>query len=232
MPVMKAQDVQRTRQSAVVMDLSDLEREAGLIVSRAKEQAEQIVADAVKAAGAESAKLREAGRLAGHAEGYEAGMAQGLKEGHDQAVAAVSARLAELLDRWGKTLDILQQNMPAHVADARSDMVKLSLAIAEKVTHQTALRDKTVAQATMEDTLALIGSARKVVMHVHPEEEALLQDYLPDLLAKMRTIESVELVSDETVGVGGCVAKFGSGEVDSQLQAQLDRIANELLGQE
>jgi flagellar biosynthesis/type III secretory pathway protein FliH len=232
MPVMKAQDVQRTRQSAVVMDLSDLEREAGQILSRAKEQAEQIIADAVASAGKESAKLREAGRLAGHAEGYEEGMAKGLKQGHDEALAAVSQRLAELLDRWSKTLDILQQNMPAHVADARSDMVKLSLAIAEKVTHQTALRDRAVAQATMEDTLGLIGSARKVVIHVHPDEEALLQEYLPDLLAKMRTIESVELVSDESVGAGGCIAKFGAGEVDARLQAQLDRIANELLAGE
>jgi flagellar biosynthesis/type III secretory pathway protein FliH len=159
-------------------------------------------------------------------------MAKGLKQGHDEALAAVSQRLAELLDRWSKTLDILQQNMPAHVADARSDMVKLSLAIAEKVTHQTALRDRAVAQATMEDTLGLIGSARKVVIHVHPDEEALLQEYLPDLLAKMRTIESVELVSDESVGAGGCIAKFGAGEVDARLQAQLDRIANELLAGE
>jgi flagellar assembly protein FliH len=229
---MKAQDAQRTRQSAVVMVLCDLEREAGRIISRAHEQAHQIVADAVKAAGSESAKLREAGRLAGHAEGYEDGMAKGLKQGHDEALAAVSQKLADLLDRWSKTLDILQQNMPAHVADARSDMVKLSLTIAEKVTHQTALRDRTVAQATLDDTLALIGSARKVAVHVHPNEEAVLQEYLPDLLARMRTIESVELIADETIGPGGCVAKFGAGEVDARLQAQLDRIASELLAGE
>jgi flagellar assembly protein FliH len=232
MPLMKAQDVQRARPKTVVMDLSDLEHEAATIVSRARGQAEQIVADAVAAAGKEAVKLREQGRVAGHAEGYKQGLEQGQKQGHDEAVAAVSQRLNELLDRWTQTLDILQQNMPAHVADARSDMVRLALTIAEKVTHQSALRNKQVAQATMEDTLALIGSARKVAMHVHPDETAVLETYLPQLLAKMRTIESVELVPDETVGAGGCVARFGAGEVDARLQTQLERIANELLAGE
>ena len=38
--------------------------------------------------------------------------------------------------------------------------------------------------------MGLIGSARKAVLHVHPEELTNLQKYVPELLAKMRGIES------------------------------------------
>jgi flagellar biosynthesis/type III secretory pathway protein FliH len=59
-----------------------------------------------------------------------------------------------------------------------------------------------------------------------------LENYLPDLLSSLRSIESIELTPDETVGQGGCILRFGAGQVDARLETQIERIAAELVGSE
>jgi flagellar assembly protein FliH len=232
MPLMKAQSGSRVRQSAIVMDLSDLEREAGSILANARAEASRIIVDARTAAERVGAGIREEARQAGHRDGVASGLEEGRKFGHDEAVAQTAEKLAALLERWSKTLDVLQQHMPAHVADAKTDLVRLALAVAERVIHQEAIRDRKVAQSTVEETLRLIGSARKVVLRVHPDEMASLEKYLPDLIQKVRTIESADLVADENISPGGCEAQFGAGKVDARLETQIQRIADELLAGE
>lgn len=229
MPVMKAREAQRTRPSAIVMDLSDLEVEAGAIVARARQQAAKIVAEAQAAAEQDGLRLRDEARHMGREEGLQAGAQAGREQGHQEAVAKAAAGLAELVENWSQALQVFQQNMPVHMADAKTDLVRLALAVAERVTHQEALRNAQVAEATVEETLRMVGSAQKVVLHVNPAELERLEKYVPALLAKVRSVELVKLVADETVTVGGCVVRFGEGEVDGRLETQLQRIATELL---
>jgi flagellar assembly protein FliH len=228
---MKAQHKIGRRESAIVMDLSDLEREAAGIVGRAREEAARIMAEGKAAAQRETAAIREQARAAGHQEGFEAGMAQGRQQGHDEALAAVTQQLQDLTSRWSQTLDLLHQHMPEHVADARMDLVALAIAIAHRVTHQQAKANPQVAAAVVEEALRTAGAARRVALSVNPGEADVLAEYLPDLLSKLRSIEEVELTEDEGVSPGGCVVRFGAGQIDARIETQLDRIADELLGQ-
>lgn len=227
---MKAQLNQRVRESAIVMDLSDLEREAASIVAQAKMEVSRIMSDGREAAQRETLRIREDARQIGYQEGLEAGLRDGQKQGHDEALSAVTTQLKELAARWSQTLEILHQHMPAHVADARTDLVRLAVAIARRVTHQEALRNREVAPPVVEEALRLAGVARRVALHVNPVEMELLEQYLPDLLAKLRGIEEVELTPDDAVTAGGCVLRLGAGEIDARLETQVERIAQELLG--
>ncbi len=232
MPLLKAQNASRKLpESAIVMDLSDLEREAATIVQRARAQAEKLLTDAHADAQRETIRIREEARLAGQEEGRQQGLAEGRQQGHDEALAQTQARLAELAGRWSQTLDLLQQHMPVHVADARTDLIRLSVGIASRVTRQEALKNRAIAPALAEETLRMIGAARLVSLHVDPVEMDALETYLPDLLTRLRSIESIQLTPDETVGPGGCILRFGAGEINATLETQLDRIAEELLGE-
>lgn len=153
----------------------------------------------------------------------------GHQAGHDEAVKNVTQALKELSTRWGQMLEIIEQNLPAHVADAKGDLIRLALAIAAKVTRQEPLNNRKVAQDTVAAALALVGAGRTVALHVHPDELALIEAYLPEILAKLRTVKGVELKADETVTQGGCLARFGAGEVDARIETQIQRIADELL---
>jgi flagellar assembly protein FliH len=228
---MKAQHRTGRRESAIVMDLSDLEREAADIVARAQAEAARIMAEGKAAAQRETTLIREQAQAAGHQEGLEAGLAEGRKLGHDEALAAVSTQLSDLMTRWSQTLDLLHQHMPEHVADARMDLVALAVAIARRVTHQEAKVNPQVTAAVVEETLRTAGAARRVALSINPAEADMMAEYLPGLLSKLRSIEEVELTEDEGISPGGCVLRFGSGKIDARIETQLDRIAEELLGQ-
>jgi flagellar assembly protein FliH len=232
MPLLKASTAQQTRQSCIVMDLSDLEHEATQIVSKARAEADRILADARQSAGREATQIREEARAAGHAEGLQAGLAEGQKTGHDAALANTTPILNDLTARWSQALEILHQHMPAHAADARTDLVRLALAIAARVTHQEALKNKHVAESVVADALALAATSRTVSLHINPDEEPTLVAYLPALLEKLRTTASVALVPDPEVTPGGVITHFGHGQIDARLETQLARIADELLASE
>ena len=232
MPIMKAQQSRRTIDSAIVMDLSDLERQAAEIVGNARQEAARLMTDGRAAAQRESMQLREAARQTGHAEGREAGLAEGRQQGHDEALAAVTRQLNELTARWSQALELFQQNMPSHIADARTDVVRLALAVAARVTRQEGLRNRNVAPAVAEEALRMLAAARRVKLLAHPADVQMLQKYLTDMRAKMNTIEDIELSADDTVGAGGCVLRFGEGEIDARLETQVMRISDELLGAE
>ena len=230
MPVMKAAQKSGARDSAIVMDLSDLEREAAHIVQHARQEAARLVAEGRASAERETLRIREQARQAGQKEGLEFGLAQWRQQGHDEALAASAAQLKDLTARWSKTLDLLQQHMPEHVADAREDLVRLALAIARRVTHLEALRNRQVAKAVVEETLRTAGAQRRVVLLVNPGEADELAEFLPDLLGKMRATEEVELTADAAIPPGGCELRFGAGQIDARIETQLNRIADELLG--
>lgn len=238
MPLMKAHTTANVQNSAIVMDLADLEHEGAAIVARARAQAQQMVAEARAQAQREVARIHEAARQAGHQEGHAAGLQEGRQQGHDEAVAAVGAQLKELTARWSQALEVLQQNMPVHVADARVDLVRLAMHIAARVTRQEALRNRQVAPAIVEETLRLVGSGtgaagtgRRVSLHVHPGEIDVLNQFVPELRVKIRSIEDVQIVPDDSISPGGCMVRFGAGQIDATIETQLQRIAEELLGE-
>ena len=233
MPLVKAHHQSLpARQSAIVMDLADLEQQASKMIELAQRQAQEILAAARAEAEREGVELREQARQTGQREGYEAGFQAGQAKGHEEAVAQAGEGFAALVARWSATLEKLEANLPMHLADVRVDLVKLALAIAAKVTRQEALRNTGVMHTNVQEALALVTAGRSVVVQIHPDEMAVLEGYLPQLVERFRSISGIELKADAGIEPGGCVLAFGSGEIDARLETQIQRIADELVGPE
>ena len=233
MPVVKAQKPGVMRQSAIVMDLSDLEQEGAKIVAEAQRQAQQIVEQARVQAQREGEEIRTQSRQEGQTEGYRQGFEQGQKTGHDETVVKAQTRLDQLADAWIVTLQEFQQNMPTHMAQVKTDLVRLALAIAQRVTRQEALANRRVTENNVAAALALVSAGRSVTLHVHPDEAQAIETYLPRLLAELRGVSHVEIAAADNITPGGCLLRFGTGQIDATLETQVQRIADELLmGQE
>jgi flagellar biosynthesis/type III secretory pathway protein FliH len=57
---------------------------------------------------------------------------------------------------------------------------------------------------------------------------AMLNDELPKLKLHWPQVKHVEMMEDETVGMGGCRIMTRHGEVDAGIDQQLDRVIAEL----
>jgi flagellar assembly protein FliH len=209
--------------------MKDVEEHARLILLRARGRAEQLLIEAQS----EGEKLKAQAKAAGHAEGIKAGMADGQaagqKAGHQQALDQHNAALTTLV----KTLTALalELNASRHQMEeeAGNTVVQLAVSIARKVTKLQGERDPAVALANVDAAARLVVRASDVRLSLHPSQRQTLVDALPALKQQWPSLAHVELIDDESLSPGGCRIRTRGGLIDADLDAQVNRIALELL---
>lgn len=115
-------------------------------------------------------------------------------------------------------------------SDAEPDIARLALHIARKVVagelaQSDAAIGRIVAQALLSARLG-----RAVVVRVHPDDAAGLQERFPELLAAAGRSEGLVLRPDPTLTRGDCVVDSELGTIDARLETQLAAIERALVG--
>jgi len=75
----------------------------------------------------------------------------------------------------------------------------------------------------------LIARNSHVRVAMHPSQRALLLESLPQLQQEYPALRDAELLDDNSIAPGGCRVFTPHGKIDADLDAQLDRIARELM---
>ncbi|MFI4896521.1 MAG: FliH/SctL family protein [Phycisphaerales bacterium JB059] len=230
MPIIRRADAEEFARDAVVLNLHDLERQGADLTRQAQAEAERIVA----AAEAERDRLlqnaHEEGFKAGREAGFTEGRNAGLEEGRAQAMQELAPALRAISERWSETLEAVIAQRDQMLVEARTDIVRLAALIAQRVTKRVTELDPGVVEAQMREALALLSSRTTPRVAVHPEDEPLARQALPDLLARFEQAEHIELLTDPRLDRGSCVLRTPTGgRIDATISAQLDRIVADLL---
>lgn len=216
---------------ASVFDLGDLTRESKHAVQEAKQQAQQIMRRAEQ----EAAKLVDSATDRGFAEGEERGLAQGREEGRKagraDAIAQFTSQLKDLQVSFTAALEQWEADRNDMVLAAREDVLRLALAVAEKVTYRIIQTDSTVIGDQLAEALALLVAPRAVTVAVAPQDRALVEAMLPELIDKINTCTHAAIRDDPSVTPGGCVISTGAGRIDATIERQIQRIVDTLLPQ-
>ncbi len=232
MPLIKTVRARELVQGAVVMNLGDVREEAAKILDDARAEAARIVA----AARSEAARLTDGAADAGHAEGLTRGEAegraigleQGRAEGAAAAEAAMAERLAAISEGWTTALGQIQQSRELLRDEARRDLLRLSLAIAERVLGRLPAHDPTVVVDQVEAAIAMLSGATRLRIRVTPDDVAMIERHFESVDATIRDASDLDVrfEPDERIIRGGCVVSAGDGEIDSRLDQQISRIVH------
>lgn len=230
MPVIKSENAPA---SAVPFSMADIEKAAKMILIRARQQADALLSAAQAAAQAQGEALRKEmhakglaeGRAQGHAEGYE----EGIRQGHDQALAEHQQRLTELHGMLMEALGQIEANRREMEASALREIIELAVAIGRRVTKRQCMIDPGVLEANLAETMRLVVHKADLRIAINPAQRAVLEDALPRLGLQWPALEHAKLVEDETVAMGGCRVMTAHGEIDADIDGQLDRVIAELL---
>lgn len=157
--------------------------------------------------------------------GYGAGAAAAhasFAESHDvtrSELAMARSRVDHLALLLADAADDLRSRQAIAVEQVGSSLVDAALAIATAVLGRE-IETGRAAPAALERALALLPASAPAEIRLHPQD-----------LAVMKPLDrpSVELVPDDTVERGGCVASFDGGSIDAQLGPALDRVRRVLL---
>lgn len=215
--------------STAPFSFRDIESEAARILQRARCEADLILASARDRALHEAEALRERTKQKGLAAGHAEGLAVAQQAAARTALDDARQRLDALATTLADAAEQLDGNKHRLMAAAETGLIHLAIAIARRVCKTDLGAASDVARRNAQQLLEYVSDAHDPVLHVHPEDHEALQAALPQLVSRLRQIDHVEIVSDQTVGRGGCVLHTHEGLVDGTLDAQLDNIATALI---
>ena len=229
MTIMKKAIADHEASRAVVLDLGDLKRAADQIITNAKSEADALLVEARTSA----QKLIDRAHAVGTDEGYEAGERKGRREGQkagaEEAREAHTAELAALTAQWTNVLESWEHDRERMLAAAREDVLRLALAIARKITVRIPRIDPSVVRDQLEASLELVTRGSVLAVQVHPDDRAIVEAALPQLIGQLTASAHCELVDAPEIARGGVRLLTAHGHVDATLDTQLDRIVAALL---
>ena len=229
MPLLKESNAEAVAETAVVLDLGDLRKQADQLKARAKGEADAIVAEGR----AEARRLTDNAAAAGHAEGFEKGRAEGFEQGradgHAEALAQAAERLAQVEASWTEAMAQWEAQRRQMLLDARQAVMELALAIAAKVVKRQVEVDPSVVVDQLAAAIEHVARPADLTVRICPADRALIDEALPKLMAEHEQAEHIHVVDDETITAGGCVVGYGRGRIDATLETQMQRIVEQLL---
>lgn len=232
MALIRNAEAESMARDAIVLDLGDLQRQGERILADARSKAERVLEDARRERERLVSGAAEEGREKGYREGIERGREEGLRAGRDEALGATRESLERLDVGWSSALDQFVSARQRMLVEAKDDVVRLAVAIAEKIVKRRIEHDPAAVVDQVEAVLEMLVRPTALLIRVHPEDKELVSDALPGLIAKFPAAGHAEIAEDGTLERGSCVVgsrDAAGGQIDASIATQLDRIAEALL---
>lgn len=154
-------------------------------------------------------RLAEA-RKAGYEEGYRDGMSalDSFKQSHAEQM---QAQWSQRIEAFCRQLDAQWSELEPAMADS---LAQAAVLLARSVLHaELQLKPEHVLELAREAVQCVAGSARRIELLVHPQDEALVRAALGDWLQA----RGAQLSADAQVQRGGCLVQADIAQVDARL---------------
>jgi flagellar assembly protein FliH len=165
--------------------------------------------------------LRRDARPAADQEGYRNGLAalESYKQTQSAQMAAyMSDQIGLLASDFHQRLEALEQQLAGRIAGVALELAR------QVVRADLVVQPETVVAVAEEVLGTLLASARQVVLRLHPDDHALAQAQLTEVLVA----RGVRVVPDVNLTRGGCLVESDIAVVDATVEARWDRAAASL----
>ena len=144
---------------------------------------------------------------------------QGLREGREEALAALTPALEAL----AQAAEAVEADQHARAERLEAHAVDLALFLAEKILGGAiAVQPDQVIEA-VRGALRGIVERERITVLVHPEDLELVRDAMDDVRASLGGIEHCEVQAERRVSRGGAVVRTPDGDVDARVETKLQR---------
>lgn len=211
---------------ATHIDWDALRADAEAIIDNAASDAERMIKEAeaaclnlVSQAEARATEIRDQARDAGRTEGYDAGKAQGTEE-----LSPVIATFRELVDG-------VRAARAAVISGAEPEIVRLAMAIAERIVHTEVANNRNVIVENVRNALTRLVNREVVTLRLNPTDLEAIRQYRDAIIAAS-DVEHLRIVEDQRVDRGGVVVETEAGTIDAKIATQLREAKRALLTEE
>ncbi len=201
----------------VAFDFEDISQSREKYLATVRNDAAQILATAQ----AEAAQVRRQAEQAGR-EAAELSAGQMLTDSVRDQVDAMRPTLDAVVDA-------VARERAAWVGHWERSIVALAAQIAGRLVRGELARRPEISLAWLREALELATGAEGIRVRVNDADYARYGPSIEQMAASIARLAPGHVTPDATVTSGGCVIETEFGAIDAQLEAQLDRITEELL---
>jgi len=218
-----------TPASIAAFSMRDIESHAKALILRAQQQADQILAGVKTECVELRQKAYDEGYAAGNQDGLKKGTEDGRASGKQAALGEHRANLEQLAKSLTQCVQQIDDSRSYMESAAGAEVIKLAVAIARRVTKRQGAKDSNVLTDNLREAMKLVVHSADVRIAVHPTQKQTLSDVLPQLRIQWPNVTHVELIEDAALAPGGCSIFTTRGQIDADLDRQVDRVASDLL---
>src|SRR5262249_50298598 len=111
---------------------------------------------------------------------------------------------------------------------AEPELVKLAMAIAERIVHTEVAENKHVIVENVRSALTRLVNREVVTLRLNPTDLETIRQYRDSILAAS-DVEHLRIVEDQRVDRGGVVVETEAGTIDAKIATQLREAKRALL---
>ncbi|MCL5264142.1 MAG: FliH/SctL family protein [Chloroflexi bacterium] len=148
---------------------------------------------------------------------------EGYQKGYVDGLAAARTNVLDDVRRIGELARNVAVDMSWILSTSEEAVVELALSIAEKVVHKRLAEDRSLVVSMVNGALQYVDIMDVIRVRVNPEDLEILRSYWEEGQIGAPG-KNIELASDPSVQVGGCIIETNSSVVDAQIETRLAEI--------
>lgn len=200
------------------VDFEALAAEAEKLIDDASADAQKLIRDAQSNA---VTLLEDAQRRATDIE--SAAKEQGFEQGVSDGRNAAQAEMDEMLATMRGLVEMARVERHKIIETAEPEIVRLSVAIAERILSQHVASDKGAVLEMVRAAITRLVNREKVTVRVNPADIETMRDHR-DHFMSMNDIDNLRIIEDQRVDRGGVVIETDAGTIDSKVSTQLREV--------
>ena len=198
------------------------------IIDDAHAEAKRIIDNAR----AETESLAEQVQQHAHNTGLNDGLraAEGRIEqiANERAIAIAESRIQATLPAIDQAVVELRGKRDELIQSWEDSAIEVCFALVEQIVHKHIELNPNSIRSMIAEPLRLVAGCDRIELRLHPDDCNILGQRPEDFVSDLSGCHDVRLVKDENMTRGGCVVSTNHGEIDAQIETQLQRIADEI----
>ncbi len=211
-------------------NFEDLQLRCEKYLETVREQSRQMLLDAQE----EIERLKQAAITEGHQLGVQQGLQEAEKTSQlkikQEAKVQIDKKLQAVMPGLQQAVGQIHELRQHAEAYWQEQSIELVLAISRKLIHRAIASDPTIVADRIQDVLKLVIGQSEIQLHVSEQDLDVLGDQLEQVTHKVQQTK-VQLIGQPEMASGECVVQMKYGKIDARIETQLNRIAEELLGE-
>jgi flagellar assembly protein FliH len=154
---------------------------------------------------------------------------RGKTEGKEDGYAEGKAEVDRLIERTQVVLERAQDKRAEILSDTEKEIVFLVLLISRKVIKVISENQRDIIISNVIEALRKVKAKGNIIIKVNLADLKLATEHKQNFIGLMEGVKSINIVEDSSVDQGGCIIETDFGEIDARIASQLAELENRIL---